>query len=271
MNSNQLLKTSSLRKRCLPKLSLRGNKGLYGVIGVIIFLAGWQVLSMVFREVVVASPLAALRALLGLASGGTMWEYLLITLGRLFIGLLIGSTLGLGLGLVAGLHPRIRLMLEPLRWIAMTIPAVVIAVIAMLWFGLGGIPVVFVAVIIITPITYVNATEGLLGIDDKIVEMGHVFKVPRKLFLADIYLPGIAASVIAGLTLTAGMGVRVVVLAELMGAHNGIGHGFSRAWTCLNTPELFAWISLCLVLMSILEFGILRPIKNRLMRWKMVE
>jgi NitT/TauT family transport system permease protein len=241
---------------------------VYGVLGVVLLLAGWQILSMLFREVIVASPLATLNALASLVTEQKTWEYVLITFERLLIGLFLGSLLGLGLGLAAGMNRRIRSVLEPLRWVSMTVPAVVIAIVAMLWFGMGSAQVIFVVAVIVAPITYVNAMEGRFAIDEKIIEMGRTFKFPRRMFLTEIFLPGIGASVLAGLTLTAGMGVRVVVLAELMGAHDGIGHGLSMAWTHLNTPQLFAWILLALALMGILEFGMLNPMRTRLMRWK---
>ena len=260
---NNLAKKSFISGLLSPR-----DKTLYRIIGIVALLAGWQVLSTMFSEVIIASPSTTLRALLDLAAQQRTWKYILITLKRLLIGLFLGSMVGIGLGLTAGLNSRLRLMLEPLRWTAMTVPAVVIAIVAMLWFGMGSSQVIFVVVIIIVPITYINVMEGILAIDKKIIEMGHVFKLPRRMFLTEIYLPGIGASVIAGLTLTVGMGVRVVVLSELMGAHEGIGHGFSRAWTHLDTPELFAWILMSLALMGIMELTILKPIRSHLMRWK---
>jgi|LGOV01.1.fsa_nt_gb NitT/TauT family transport system permease protein len=268
MKSIWIPKNNLSRKNFISQLSPYRNKTLYGIIGIIILLVGWQVLSVMFHKMIVASPLATLKAFLNLAGQRRTWEYILITFERLLLGLFFGSMVGSGLGLVAGLNPGVRLVLEPLRWVATTVPAVVIAIVAMLWFGMGSSQVIFVAIIITAPITYINVSEGVLAIDKKIIEMGSVFNFSRRMFLTQIYLPGIGASIMAGFTLTVGMGVRVVVLSELMGAHEGIGHGFSRAWTHLDTPELFAWILMSLTLMGILEFGILKPIRSRLMRWK---
>lgn len=268
MKSIWIPKNNLGRKNFISQLSPYRNKTLYGIIGIIILLVGWQVLSVMFHKMIVASPLTTLKAFLNLAGQRRTWEYILITFERLLLGLFFGSMVGSGLGLVAGLNPGVRLVLEPLRWVATTVPAVVIAIVAMLWFGMGSSQVIFVAIIITAPITYINVSEGVLAIDKKIIEMGSVFNFSRRMFLTQIYLPGIGTSIMAGFTLTVGMGVRVVVLSELMGAHEGIGHGFSRAWTHLDTPELFAWILMSLTLMGILELGILKPIRGRLMRWK---
>lgn len=241
---------------------------LYGVAGIVALLAGWQLLSTVVHEAIVASPLATLAALQRIAWEGALWQELFTTLKRLLAGLSLASVLGLSLGLAAGLKPRIRSFLEPVRWVGMTLPAVIIGVMAMLWFGMGNTQVIFMVFVIVMPIIYVNTLEGILAIDDRIIEMGQVYQFPRKLLLTEVYLPGIGSSVIAGLTLAMGIGIRAVILSELLGAFDGMGHSFSRAWTYLNTPELFAWILVCLALMGVLEFGILDPIRRHLVRWK---
>jgi NitT/TauT family transport system permease protein len=246
------------------------RKCLWGLLGVAILLAGWQILSMMLSEMIIASPLATLSTFVSLLSEKATWLNILITSQRLVIGLLIGSVMGIALGLSAGLNNRVKMVLEPLRWVAMTVPAVVIAIVAMLWFGMGSTQVILVAAIINTPFTYVNIREGLLAIDERIVEMGRSFRLPRRMFFTDIYLPSIGSSLMAALTLTAGMGVRVIVLSELMGAHEGIGHSFSVAWTRLDTPGIFAWILMSLLLLGVLEFGVLSPMKNRIMRWKTI-
>jgi NitT/TauT family transport system permease protein len=244
---------------------------VYGVIGIIALIGVWQLLSVVFPEVIVPSPEVTMLTLWNLILEGELWTHLWISLKRLLIGLFLGSMVGLCLGIAAGLNRRLRLLLEPARWAVMTIPAVVIAVLGMLWFGMGVTNVIFMTGIIVVPLTYVSALEGVLSVDKKLIEMASVFKVPRRMFLREIYIPGIGAAIMAGLTLTAGIGVRAAILAEFLGAHDGIGYKLSMSWIHLNTPEFFAWILVCFALLGILELAILKPIRNHLMKWKTVE
>ena len=215
-----------------------------------------------------ASPWDTAKALAGLLVEGSFWIQILITLERLVIGLAIGAALGLALGVLAGLQPLLRSFLEPVRWVGMTIPAVIIALLAMLWFGLGDVAVIFIVAVIVVPGMYVNTVAGVLAIDRRLVEMGGVYRLTRRLLLTEVYLPGIASPVAAGLTLAAGIAVRAVVLGEVLGAMDGIGYAFSRAMSYLETPILFAWIVVLLALMAVLEFGVLRPFKRRAMRWR---
>ncbi|MEN4006086.1 MAG: ABC transporter permease subunit [Methanobacteriaceae archaeon] len=255
----------------IPQPLRYNDRLVYGIIGIIALIGVWQLLSVVFREIIVASPIVTMFTLWNLILKGELWTHLLISLKRLLVGLFLGSMVGLCLGIGAGLNRRLRLLLEPARWAIMTIPMVVIAVLGMLWFGMGATNVIFMVAIIVVPFTYVSALEGVLSVDRKLIEMANVFKVPRTMLLREVYLPGIGAEIMAGLTLAAGIGVRGTILSEFLGARDGIGHKLSMAWIHLNTPELFAWIIVCFALLGILEFGILKQIRDHFMKWKKVE
>ncbi len=241
---------------------------LYVGLGIAGMLLVWQILSMLFSPVIIASPASTLEALWHLAQDGELWKQFGNSLGRLLIGLAGGAIIGITLGVLAGLYPRLRLFLEPMRWGIMTVPVIVLSVLAMLWFGIGSAGAVWVTGVITVPTNYVSTLEGMLAIDSRIVEMSNVYRIPPRLRLTQIYLPGIGSSVMAGLTLASGIGVRASILAEFMGARNGIGHSLFLSWTFLDTASLFAWIIVTFALLGLVEFGFLRPVRDRLMRWK---
>jgi NitT/TauT family transport system permease protein len=240
-------------------------------LGTVAILVVWQLLSLFVSPLIIASPLDTFKALGRLAADGSLWSQFAYTLLRLLIGLAAGSLLGIALGILAGMYWRLRDFLEPLRWVTMTVPAIIISVLVMLWFGLGSTQVVFMTALISLPLTYVSALEGMMTIDEGILEMSIVFKTGSKLRFSEIYLPGIGSAIMAGLTLAAGVGVRAAILAEFLGARNGIGHSLYLSWTFLDTPSLFAWIVTTFVLLALLEFGALRPARNHFMRWKGIQ
>jgi NitT/TauT family transport system permease protein len=108
----------------------------------------------------------------------------------------------------------------------------------------------------------------MLAVDARIIEMARVFGIPPRLRMSQIYFPGIGSAAMAGLTLASGIGVRASILAEFIGARNGVGHSLFLSWTFLDTASLFAWIIVTFGLLGLVEFGILRPTRNRLTRWK---
>jgi NitT/TauT family transport system permease protein len=259
-NTHRIEKTSTFKKR-LAWLGL----------GAAAILVVWQLLSLFISPLIIAAPFDTFKALGRLAADGSLWTQFAYTLLRLLIGLAAGSLMGVTLGILAGIYWRLRYFLEPLRWVTMTVPAIIVSVLVMLWFGLGSTQVVFMTALISLPLTYVSTLEGMMAIDERILEMSTVFKIRSKLRFSEIYLPGIGAAVMTGLTLAAGVGVRAAILAEFLGARNGIGHSLYLSWTFLDTPSLFAWIVTAFVLLALLEFGALRPARNYFMRWKGIQ
>lgn len=244
------------------------RKAVYGVLGAGLFLLVWQILTFIFHRLIIASPVDTFLALAQMIQTIDFWQTLGVTLSRFGLGLLLGSVLGFGLGLLAGIKPNIRQMLVPLRWTLMGVPPVVVVTISMIWFGIGGVQTIFVTAILILPIMYINTIEGIESVDPKILEMGKVYNATLRMLLKEIYLPGIGGPVLAGLTLSAGLGIRIVVLAEVLGAFSGIGYEFSLARINLQTPKLFAWVIVCLLLVGIFEWAILNPAKEQVMGWR---
>jgi len=236
--------------------------------GIGLLLLGWQLLAMTTHNAIVASPAATGEALYQLIISGQLVVEMAITVKRLLIALMLGGAVGFGLGVLAGFSRACRALLEPVRWVMMTLPAIFIAIFGLLWFGVGDTQVIFLVTVIAAPVVYLNTLAGFDSLDQQLIEMGRVYRFSRWQFLTDIYLPGIGFNVITGLTLAAGIGVRAVLMAEVLGAADGIGHSFNRAWTFLKTPELFAWMLVSLLLMALLELGFLKPLRRAVMRWQ---
>ena len=238
------------------------------LLGIVALVIVWQMGSVWLPSIIVASPVDTVVALWNMVIAGALWKHLGISLVRILLGVLAGCVTGSALGILAGVKKRWEAFLEPIRWVVMTIPSIVILVLVLLLFGMGSVQTIIMTGIITLPFSYVSTLEGMQAIDRRILEMAHVYKIPRPLRLTNIYLPGIGAAVMAGLTLSAGIGVRAAILAEFMGARDGIGHGIFLSWSHLNTPDLYAWILLTFALLAVIEFGALRPLRNILLKWQ---
>ncbi len=250
----------------IPKT--QGSMTLWLAVGLCLLFACWWLLALFFDEIIISSPVQTISSLAAMMLTGSFWESVAITFQRFALGLFCGSFLGLVFGLAAGLKQEIRLILEPFRWILMTIPPAVLVVVSMIWFGMGSMQTVFVTSLLVLPIIYVNTVAGIDAVDQQLVEMAEIYRASPSMLIRELYLPGVGGHLLAGLSLAAGMGIRIVVLAELLGAYSGIGYEFALARTNLDTPVLFAWVIVCLVLGGGLEVCLLNPIKRHCMRWQ---
>ncbi len=220
------------------------------------------------HEIVLASPIQATVALWDMVQTPNFFEHFLVTLKRVSIGILIGGFAGFSLGIIAGLNRDIKSLLEPLRWLLMSVPPVVVVVLAMLWFGMGSTMAVFLISVLVAPTIYINTARGIEMVDEDLVEVAKIYKFSFFTLLKDVYTPAIAGPLSAAIVLGTCQAARVVVMAELLGANEGVGYmvGFTRS--NLEIPQLFAWVLTTLFIVAIFEFILFRPIQNYFVRWK---
>ncbi len=247
---------------------LKSKEFVFSVLGIFLLLGLWQLASLTMHEIMIASPVKAFVALLEMFKNQRFWEACSITAQRMALGILLGGTVGFVLGVFAGLNENVKNLLEPTRWMIMSISPVIVVSIAMMWFGMGTEMVVAIAAFLLSPIVYVNTIKGIEMVDEKIVEMANVYNFSLMQKLRHIYIPALVGPLSAAMTIVVTAGMRMIVLAEVLGTNSGIGYEFSFAKTDMNTPQVFAWVIVTLVFVGIAEYMIFKPVENYLLRWR---
>lgn len=238
------------------------------VLGFLFLLTGWQVLSLNMHEIILASPVQAISALWGMLGTPYLTDNFLLTLKRISTGIVIGGLTGFILGLAAGLNRDIKCLLEPLRWLIMSVPPIIVVVLAMLWFGMGSTMAIFIVAVLVSPNVYINTAKGIEMVDKTLVEMSHLYKFNLFMLIKHVYTPAIIGPLSAAVVLVTCQGARVVVMAELLGANDGIGYALGVTRSNLEIPQLFAWVLTSLAIVAVFEFILFRPVQNHFMRWK---
>jgi len=239
----------------------------WSLLGLTLLVAVWELAARRSGGLAVASPGDTLAALWSLLSDPAFLEqHLLASLLRVALGLGLGMALGLGLGALAGALPPLRRVLAPPRWMLMSVPGVVVVMLAMLWFGMGGIMVVALVTGMIAPVVYISVVEGLDTVDRRHLEMAQVYRLPLATRLYRIYVMAMAGPLLSGGLVALGSAIRLVVLAEALGAGQGLGYSLALARTNLDTPKLYALALLCIGVVAGVELAVLRPVRHRALR-----
>lgn len=243
----------------------RPQPGLrWSLLGIALLLAAWQLVASVFGALLIASPLATAKALWAMLGEARFRADLLVTLSRIGMGVGLSALLGIGCGLAAGLDARVRRLLEPARWLLTATPPVVVLLLAMIWFGMGSRMVVFMTMLVLAPGLYVNTLKGMLTIDTQLIEMARVFSFGLTARLRHVYLPAVAAPLCAAWLMALCAGVRIVVMAEVLGAQDGLGFVLAGASSAFDSERVYAVVLAALAIVALLEFALLRPLERRL-------
>ncbi|MBG0775911.1 MAG: ABC transporter permease subunit [Desulfovibrionaceae bacterium] len=256
---------------CAPEPRAEGRARALGwrLAGAALFLGLWQAAALRFSDLVVASPRATWDALVELLTETDLCTaHLPVSALRMALGLGLGAGAGLLAGLAAGACPPLRRMLAPARWVLMSVPGVVIVMVAMLWLGMGTPMVVCLAGLVIAPTVYVAVLEGMDSVDPGLLEMAGVYRLPTAMRLRHVHLMSIAAPLAAALVVATGNSIRIVILAEVLGANQGLGRILAAARSNLETARIYALVLVSLGVVAFTELCLLRPLQRRVLRWR---
>lgn len=221
-------------------------------LAVVFWLLLWQGVAMLVGEkILLASPLETLQALFSLSLTGTFWTSAFFSLGRILSGFLGAVCLACLLaGLSARLH-SVSLLLAPLFSALRSIPVASFVIVALIWVPSQQLSVL-ISFLIAMPILYAGILCGIESTDSQLLEMAQVFGMGNKRRLFYLYIPAVFPYFQNAAVVAIGLAWKSGIAAEVIGIPGGsIGEKLYRAKVYLNTPDLFAW-TIVIVLLSLL-------------------
>lgn len=191
------------------------------------------------------------------------------TLGRLAAGWVIGASLGMVIGSLIALLPRLGAAIEPVARFGMSVPAPALLPIALAFFGLGhGGKVFFIAFGAIWPVI-VNTAAGLRGADPLALASARSLVLPRTTFFLGVRLPLASPQIMSGLRVSVNAAVLLIVVAELYAATSGIGFFIVTTQRSFATVGTWSGIAL-LALVGIACNALFAAAERRIMHWQIV-
>ena len=217
-----------------------------------LWLVVWQLATMSEGQtVLLASPLDTLAALMRLISESGFWASVGFSLARIACGFLLAVLLGALLG-AASTHAKwLKTLLSPLLSVIKATPVASFIIVALIWVPSRNLSVL-ISFLMAFPVLYLNVAEGVAQLTPELKEMARLFRVPFFRRLRYFYLPELLGRFYAACTAALGLSWKAGIAAELIGIPTGsLGEKLYEAKVYLNTPELFAW-TLVIVLLSVL-------------------
>lgn len=248
----------------------RGARAFYITGGsLFLFYLIWKLATIrLGKEIILPSPEAAFTALLNLLRTPDFWRHFSATLYRGLLGFSLSYLVGLVFGLYSGLNPYFNLFFRPILVMIRSTPSMSLILLALIWFK-SDFVTIFVTFFVVFPLVTQNVLEGIRQVDPTLLEMAKIFRVkPRRVWMK-LYLPAILPFLAAGAAAGLGITWKVMIAAEVMAVPRwGMGTQMDTARTFLNTPEVFAWTAVVLLLGYLFDQAIDYIIQNLLLPWR---
>jgi NitT/TauT family transport system permease protein len=223
----------------------------------VVALWSWLANSGILRPEVLPSPLAVVHRwwtyLLptDAATGGQsgFWHFLgsselladaYNSLYRVLAGFAIGATLALPLGLMMGTNRTVNRLFDPLIQFLRPIPPIAYIPLAILWFGLGNPPAVFLITIGAFFPILLNTIAGVRNVDSIYIRAARNLGASPLILFRRVILPAATPYILTGMRIGMGTAFIVVIVAEQIAVNSGLGYRITEAREYLWSDKVIA-------------------------------
>ncbi|MET8991801.1 ABC transporter permease [Nonomuraea wenchangensis] len=199
--------------------------------------------------------------------GYLLSEHLLASLRRIALGSLYGIAGGVALGLVVGLVPTVRALLNPLITFIRTLPPLAYFSLLIIWLGIDEPPKVALLFVAALPPVAVATADAVRGVHADYLYAARSLGARRWQLPYRVVLPSALPEVITGVRVAVGVAYTTVVAAETVNGVPGIG-GMIRDAQRYNQTDVVVLGLLVIGASGLLIDTLLQSIERLLVPWR---
>jgi NitT/TauT family transport system permease protein len=249
-----------------------GILGLRVLVGIVV-IGGWELSTRVglVDKFFFAQPSGIALKLWTWTQKGTelgpLWFQVLTTMEETVGGFLIGSVLGIVVGVALGRSRLLAEVLGPYIKAANAIPRVVLGALFAISLGLDIKSKVATAAILVFFVVFFNAFQGAREVDRNLLANARILGANNRDLTTGIIIPSALTWIIASLHTSFGLALVGAVVGELFGATAGVGELIYSAQQNFDASGVFAGMVL-LAAMALVAEALITALENRLIRWR---
>jgi NitT/TauT family transport system permease protein len=245
-------------KEALPSLA---------VIAALIAL--WWATVLATRSVIFPTPWAVVSGAWQLLGDGTLARHIGASLMRVGIGFGLAVCVAVPLGLWMGWVSAAYRTLNPLFQMLRPISPIAWIPIAILWFGVGdAAPIYLIFISSVFPMV-VQTTVGVHTIEKRYLRAAENFGVSRHTLFKRVVIPAVLPQIVVGMRIGLGVAWLVVVAAEMIALHSGLGYMIMDSRNAGNRYDLVVAGMIIIGLIGLSLDGIMRLLEGfKWVRWR---
>lgn len=226
-----------------------GNIKLWAIVAWLII---WHIVSLLIgHSFILVSPWQVLVRGFELVQTSDFWLSVLNSTAKIAIGYIMAVAIGILFAGLASKYQRFREFISPLVLTIKTVPVVSFIILVLILLPSKSLSIL-ISFLIAMPIVYTNVLEGISNTNREMLEIADVFDIRGMKRIRHIYLPDVYPHLRSAAMTACGMAWKAGAAAEVIGVPQGsIGEKLQRAKVYLETPDLFAW-TIVIVVMSLL-------------------
>lgn len=239
----------------------------------VIIVGGWQLFTAlkIVDPFFFGQPTGIIRQLRDWAVHGTqygsLWLQIWITMKEALLGFAFGAAGGVVAGVLLGQVTFLADVMGPFIKVVNAVPRIVLGSIFTVAFGLGTLPKVLLAAVLVFFVVFFNAFQGVREVDRNFIANARVLGASRSQVTRHVVLPSALTWIIASLHVAFGFAIIGAIVGEFLGAQRGLGVLISSSQNNFNPNGVFA-IMLIIAIIALTAEGIIGQLERRLLAWR---
>ncbi|MBR0873206.1 ABC transporter permease [Bradyrhizobium tropiciagri] len=226
------------------------SANLLGLISPASVLCIWETAGALgwINPVLLPRPSLILRSLVDLVGDGAVFSPLLHTIALFAVGYGLACVIGICIGVAMATNQVLYGLLEPLTECIRPIPKSALVPVLFLFLGIGRATMITVVVLAAVFPVLISTFQGVRGLDPVLLETARTFQVRRQRTIFSIILPASLPMILAGMRVALGLGLVLVILAEMLAGEDGVGFRILDLQRSFQIRDMFAWIFVLVLL-----------------------
>jgi ABC-type nitrate/sulfonate/bicarbonate transport system permease component len=229
----------------------------------------WQIGAMTgaINANLLPAPTTVVSAAVELRVSGQYWTDLGVSLTRAAIGFGIALVLGIVMGLLTGRLLVFQVLLEPVLQILRPIPGIAWVPFAILWFGVGELPKIFIIALgAVLPI-WLNTHIGASSTPIRYLETAASLGVRGLSVFVRVVLPSALPFIVAGIRQGLALSILMLAAAEQTGASAGVGYLITQSHSVFRTDRMIVGL-VTLGILGALADALFTRLSRRVVHWE---
>lgn len=218
------------------------------IVSLLAVLIAWQIYGSNTLEIIFVPFTSVIQAGVDLFVNQNFGEAVIYSVETFLFGLVVGSTLGIVVGLLIGWSKKAEAAIGLYIYALYATPMVTLVPLIVLWFGVELTAQLIIIVLFVFFPVVVTVYNGVTNVDRSLLDVGRVFGASQLQMWQHIVLPAVVPFIMTGMTQAVAMGLVGMFIAEIFTALSGIGSVLETQANAYHTAPTLATILVIMVL-----------------------
>lgn len=237
------------------------------LVGIAVSLCVWHLYaSGPGQAASMPTPFQVVERLGELATESAYWTSIWDSLWLAALGLLTSIAVGVPLGLLNGLSPKVTQSTQFIVDFFRTVPPIaLVPLLLLVWGGTTTMALILITFGAMWPLL-VQSTYAMQQVSPQLKQVAVAFRLgPREKFLS-IYLPSVLPFLMTGFRIAATLSLLLAIVSGFFGGVPGLGHDLYQSLENTHPPTMFVYAVTAAALGVLLNLGLV-ALQNKVLFW----